>query len=104
MAINNTNVALNSLGESLASTYIRIATKGRLDGSFDILFYVYKDKASFLAGGLPIQDFLDLDFEHFNTGVLAPADSGIDNLHDLAITELVARGLDASKLAKTDLV
>jgi len=96
MAIINTNTAINSLGDSLASTYIRVISKDIYDGSVDVILYVYKDKASFQANSLPIQDFLDLDFRHFNTGQIA--DTSRANIHNLVVAELVSRGFDGAKL------
>jgi len=49
-----------------------------------------------------INSQLDFDFSPFNTPALT-AVQGYSYLHDLAIAELVERGLDMAKLAKADL-
>jgi len=103
MAINNTNTVSTLAGVDSTSSYIRLECKLLPNGKASIKYFLYKDKASYSAGSNPINDAYDFNYNLYITEVLAPADINIDNLHDLAIAELISRGLDNAKLAKTDL-
>ena len=104
MAINNTNTVSTKVGLDLTSCYIRIYGRLKVDGSYEVFFNVYKDKASYTANNQElINNQLDFDFSEFTTAPLT-SNQGYDYLHDLAISELVARGMDNANLAKTDLV
>lgn len=50
-----------------------------------------------------INNVLDFDMSNYSVEVAVASDVNLDNLHDLAIAELVERGLDMAKLAKADL-
>ena len=104
MAINNTNAVSTKLGVDVSSTYIRLEIYLGTGQKAEIGYHVYADKAAYLAGENMINNVLDFDFSNHDTGILAAADVSLDNLHDLAVSELVDRGLDASGLAKADLV
>ena len=103
MAINNTNTVSTLAGVDSTSSYIRLEVKLLPDGKAAIKYFLYKDKASYTAGNPPVNDAYDFNYNSYITDVLLPSDINIDNLHDLAIAELVSRGLDNAKLAKTDL-
>ena len=104
MAINNTNTVTTLAGVDSVSSYIRLECKLLPNGKASIKYFLYKDKASYTAGNPPINDAYDFNYNSYITDVLIPSDINIDNLHDLAIAELVARGLDGAKLSKVDLV
>jgi hypothetical protein len=113
MAINNTNAISTKLGLDIASTYVRLeiylgtaveAQIGLTAVEAQIGFHAYADKAAYLAGESMINNVLDFDLSNYGVEILLASDVNLDNLHDLAIAELVVRGLDATKLAKTDLV
>ena len=106
MAINSTNTIATTLGVDSESQYIRMVFVDKLDGSVDVDYYFYTDKSGFIADEYSfINRSLSADITRsFNTGVLTPADNTIDNKHDLAIAELILRGLDGNKLSKVDLV
>jgi hypothetical protein len=104
MAINNTNTVTTIAGVDLTSSYIRIEGKLRANGGYLIMFKFYKDKASHQAGDSDINKTLDDSLcASFETASLTST-QGYDYLHDLAIAELVARGMDNAKLTKVDLV
>ena len=104
MAINNTNTVSTKVGLDLASCYIRIYGRLKIDGSYEVSFNVYKDKASYTANNQAlINNQLDFDFSEFITDPLT-SNQGYDYLHDLAITELDSRGLATAGLSKVDLV
>jgi hypothetical protein len=104
MAINNTNTVSTLAGVDSVSSYIRLECKLLPSGKAAIKYFLYKDKASYSAGNPPINDAYDFNYNSYITDVLIPSDINIDNLHDLAIAELVSRGLDGAKLSKVDLV
>lgn len=104
MAINNTNTVATKLGLDTTSTYIRLQIYLGTSTEVQIDFHVYTDKDSYLAGKSIINSMLEFDFSKYNTVVALASDVNLDNLHDLAIAELVARGMDAAKLEKVDLV
>ena len=104
MAIQNTNTVSTLAGVDSVSSYIRLEVKLLATGKASIKYFLYKDKASYTAGNPPINNAYDFNFNSYITGVLTPAEIDIDSLHDLAIAELVARGLDGAKLSKVDLV
>jgi len=104
MAINNTNTVSTKVGLDLTSCYIRIYGRLKIDGSYEVFFNVYKDKASYTANNQDlINSQLDFDFSEFITAPLT-SNQGYDYLHDLVIAKLVERGLDIAKLEKVDLV
>jgi hypothetical protein len=104
MAINNTNTVATKLGLDATSSYIRLQIYLGTGTEVQIDFHVYTDKAAYLAGKSIINSMLEFDFSKYNTDIALASDVNLDNLHDLAIAELVARGMDNAKLAKTDLV
>ena len=104
MAINNTNTVATKLGLDSTSSYIRLEIYLSKGEKAEIAFHVYASKQAYLDGDPSINKVLDFDFSNYNAGVLLPADVNLDNLHDIAIAELVTRGLDVAKLAKVDLV
>ena len=104
MAINNTNTVSTKVGLDLTSCYIRIYGKLKIDGSYEVAFNVYKDKASYTDNSQNlINNYIDFDFSGFTTAPLTSA-QGYDYLHDLAIAELDSRGLATAGLSKVDLV
>ena len=103
MAINNTNAISTKLGLDIASTYIRLEIYLGTGVEAQIGFHAYADKPAYLAGESMINNVLDFDMSNYAVEILVASDVNLDNLHDLAIAELVERGLDATKLAKTDL-
>lgn len=104
MAINNTNPLSTKVGVDSASTYIRLEIYLGTGQQAEIGYHVYADKAAYVAGEKIINNMLDFNFSSLNTGVLPAAEVTLENLHDLAVAELVARGLDAANLEKVDLV
>jgi len=104
MAINNTNTVSTLAGVDVTSAYIRLEFKLLPNGRALIKYFVYPSKDEYIAGASPINGVYDEIYNRFLTDVLLPNEVTIDNLHDLAISELVARGMDNSKLAKTDLI
>ena len=103
MAINNTNAIATKLGLELPNYYIRIYGKLKINGSYEVGFNIYKNRDSYVDNSMDIiNSQLDFDFSPFNTPALT-AVQGYSYLHDLAIAELVERGLDMAKLAKADL-
>ena len=104
MAIINTKLITTSLGIDLATWYIRVEVKFNKNGTALVSLFSYASKASYSTGSSHINNMLPIDLGSFTTGILSVADSNIDNIHDLAIAELVARGEDVAKLSKADLV
>jgi len=104
MAIQNTNTVSTKAGVDSVSSYIRLEIKLLATGKASIKYFVYKDKSSYSAGIPHINDAYDFNYNSYITGVLLPTDIAIEDLHDLAIAELVSRGLDGAKLEKVDLV
>jgi hypothetical protein len=104
IAINNTNALSTKLGLDAASSYIRLEIYLGDGQQAEIGYHVYANKAAYIAGEKMINNVMDFDFSNYNAGILAAADVNLDNLHDLAIAELVVRGMDNSKLSKADLV
>jgi hypothetical protein len=104
MAINNTNTVSTLAGVDSTSSYIRIEAKLLPNGRASIKYFVYPSKAEYTAGASPVTHAYDEIYNRFLTDVLLPSEITIDNLHDLAIAKLVARGMDNTKLAKVDLV
>ena len=104
MAINNTNAISTKLGVDAPSAYIRLEIYLGLGKEAVISYLVYANKDAYLASEDMINSVLEFDFSNYTIPMLAAADVNLDNLHDLAIAELVDRGLDASRLAKADLV
>jgi hypothetical protein len=104
MAINNTNAIATKLGVDVSSTYIRLEIYLGTGKEIEIGYHVYPNKLAFTNNERMINNILDFDFEHYRVENLLPNEVTIDNLHDLAIAELVDRGLDVSGLAKADLV
>ena len=104
MAINNTNTVSTLAGVDATSAYIRLEFKLLPNGRAAIKYFVYPTKAEYTAGASPINGVYDEIYNRFLTDVLLPNEVTIDNLHDLAIAELVARGMDNAKLVKADLV
>jgi len=104
MAINNTNTISTLAGVNINSCYIRLDLRIKENGCPFIEFRFYKDKASYLAGDLPINSMLPNNISMVYEGDTPLEDWSKTAIHDLAITELVARGMDNAKLAKTDLV
>lgn len=104
MAINSTNTIPTQAGVDSNSCYIRLEIKLLPNGKAAVKFFIHPDKAHYAAGQAPVNDTYDFDFSRFLSDVLLPADANIDNVHDLAIAELVNRGLDNAKLSKVDLV
>lgn len=103
MAINNTNVLNTKLGLSIDSAYIRLEIYLGVGKQTVLSYQVYADKDAYIESGEMINNVIDFDFSNLTLVDLSGADVTLDNLHDLAINELVERGLDASKLAKVDL-
>jgi hypothetical protein len=103
MAINNTNAISTKLGLDIASTYIRLEIYLGTGKQAEIGFHAYADKDAYLAGESMINNVLDFDMSNYSVEVAVASDVNLDNLHDLAIAELVERGLDMAKLAKADL-
>lgn len=103
MAINNTNAVSTKLGLDSASSYIRLEIYLGTGQGIEVGYHVYADKDAYLAGESMINSVLDFDFSNYSPVIALASDVTLDNLHDLAITELGARGLDVAKLAKTDL-
>lgn len=103
MAINNTNVLNTKLGLSIDSAYIRLEIYLGVGKQTVLSYQVYADKDAYIESGEMINNVIDFDFSNLTLLDLSGADVTLDNLHDLAINELVERGLDASKLAKVDL-
>ena len=104
MAINNTNTINTNLGVDVSSTYIRLHLTIKENGNAIIEYRFYSNKTNYLEGLHPINDSLPTDLVktyEINTPL---GDWSKDSIHDLAITELVARGMDNTKLAKVDLV
>ena len=104
MAILNTNTTSTKLGVDITSMYTRLEIYLGTGNGAEIGFHCYASKQAFLDGESMINNMLDGDYSNYSTGVLVASDVTLDNLHDLAIAELVNRGLDVSKLAKADLV
>lgn len=104
MAINNTNAISTKLGLDVASTYIRLEIYLGTGKEAQIGFHAYANKDAYLAGESMINNVLDFDMSNYGVEIAVASDVNLDNLHDLAIAELVERGLDVAKLAKTDLV
>jgi len=103
MAINNTNAISTKLGLDVASTYIRLEIYLGTGKQAEIGFHAYANKDAYLAGESMINNVLDFDMSNYSVEVAVASDVNLDNLHDLAIAELVERGLDMAKLAKADL-
>lgn len=104
MAINNTNTVSTKLGVDTSSTYIRLEIYLGTGQKAQISYHVYPNKLAYTNNEEMINKLLNEDFSNLQTDVLTPSDVTLENLHDLAIAELVARGMDNAKLAKTDLV
>jgi hypothetical protein len=104
MAINNTNTISTKLGVDVSSTYIRLEIYLGTGKEIEIGYHVYPNKLSFTNNERMINNILEFDFERYRVENLLSNEITIDNLHDLAITELVARGMDNTKLVKADLV
>ena len=103
MAINNTNAISTKLGLDVASTYIRLEIYLGTGKQAEIGFHAYANKDAYLAGESMINNVLDFDMSNYSVEVAVASDVNLDNLHDLAIAELVERGLDMAKLATADL-
>ena len=104
MAINNTNTISTKLGLDVTSTYIRLEIYLSKGEKAEISFHAYASKAAYTSGETSINKMLEMDLSNYQAGLLIPTDVTLDNLHDLAIAELVTRGMDNAKLAKADLV
>ena len=104
MAINNTNAISTKLGLDIASTYIRLEIYLGTGVEAQIGFHAYADKDAYLAGESMINSVLDFDLSNYGVEILVASDVNLDNLHDLAITELGLRGLDVANLTKVDLI
>ena len=104
MAINNTNAISTKLGLDIVSSYIRLEIYLGTGEEIEIGYHVYPNKLSFTNNERMINNILEFDFERYRVENLLSNEITIDNLHDLAITELVARGMDNTKLVKADLV
>lgn len=104
MAINNTNAIATKLGLELPNSYIRIYGKLKINGSYEVAFNVYKDRDSYVANSMDIiNNQLEFDFSAFNTPALTGS-QGYSYLHDLAVAELVARGLVQDNLSVIDVL
>ena len=100
MAINNTNTVSTKLGVDTSSTYIRLEIYLGVGQKAEISYHVYPNKLAYTNGDEMINKLVDFDFSSHTIASLVAIDVTLDNLHDLAIAELVARGMDISKLTK----